>query len=201
MGVHRNTKKEILGVAEELLQTRGFQGFSYHHIAAVLGVRNAAIHYHFPTKNDLGVALIQRFRESFRWWAGQLREQGADPATCLERFIAIERRYLQDQRVCPLGVVSVEYAGVPDEMRRAARELMEDVTIWLDGVLDHGRRSGAFRFKGGTRSRALAILAALQGALQLARMQGEDVFGHVAIQIRADLGMPLSDVSQVAAAG
>ncbi|XLM19461.1 TetR/AcrR family transcriptional regulator, partial [Chromobacterium piscinae] len=61
-----DTRKRILDLAEELLLTRGFNGFSYQHISSELGVRNAAIHYHFPKKNDLGVALIQRYRRRFQ---------------------------------------------------------------------------------------------------------------------------------------
>lgn len=186
----RNTKNEILGAAAELLQTRGFQGFSYHHIATRLGVRNAAVHYHFPSKVDLGVALVNRYRESFRWWAEKQRESGADPALCLERFMALERRYQREGRVCPLGVVGVEYQGVSDAMRAAARELMEDVALWLEGVLALGRGLGTFRFEGSSQARAWAVLAALQGALQLSRLRGPEVFDGVVEQIFASLGRP-----------
>ncbi|WP_181919204.1 TetR/AcrR family transcriptional regulator [Alkalilimnicola ehrlichii] len=89
----RNTRQQILVAAEDLLLTRGFQGFSYHHIAERLGVRNAAIHYYFPSKNDLGLALLRRHREHFRWWAWQLQKQKASPISCLERFVATERRF------------------------------------------------------------------------------------------------------------
>ena len=58
----RDTDEQILNAAEDLLQRRGYNAFSYHHIAIQLGVRNAAIHYHFPSKEDLGVALVKRFQ-------------------------------------------------------------------------------------------------------------------------------------------
>src|ERR1041384_893083 len=70
----RDTREEILNCAEELWQRRGYNGFSYHHIAVQLGIRNAAIHYHFPSKENLGVALIQRYRERFREWFIQVRK-------------------------------------------------------------------------------------------------------------------------------
>ncbi len=40
----------ILDVAEQLAQTRGYNGFSYADIAAQLGVTKASLHYHFPLK-------------------------------------------------------------------------------------------------------------------------------------------------------
>ena len=64
----RDTSEEILNAAEDLLQRRGYNAFSYHHIAVQLGVRNAAIHYHYPSKESLGVALVKRYQERFRAW-------------------------------------------------------------------------------------------------------------------------------------
>jgi len=61
-----DTRKLILDTAEELLLTRSFSAFSYSNIASALGVKNAAIHYHFPSKTDLGVALVARFRRRFQ---------------------------------------------------------------------------------------------------------------------------------------
>src|ERR1700752_4371873 len=67
----RDTRQEILNAAEDLLQRRGYNAFSYHHIAVQLGVRNAAIHYHFPSKEDLGVALVQRSQQRFAAWIAE----------------------------------------------------------------------------------------------------------------------------------
>ncbi len=61
----KDTKTEILDLAENLLLDRGFNGFSYADISSALGVKNAAIHYFFPTKSDLGIAVIQRAKEMF----------------------------------------------------------------------------------------------------------------------------------------
>ena len=58
-----NSKRTILNLAEALLQDRGFNGFSYANIASELGVKNAAIHYHYPSKEDLGIPVMQRYRE------------------------------------------------------------------------------------------------------------------------------------------
>ncbi|MCB9111119.1 MAG: TetR/AcrR family transcriptional regulator [Anaerolineales bacterium] len=68
-----NSKRTILNLAESLLQDKGFNGFSYANIASELGVKNAAIHYHFPSKEDLGVAVIKRYRERFKLWINNAR--------------------------------------------------------------------------------------------------------------------------------
>jgi AcrR family transcriptional regulator len=91
--IKRDTREEILNCAEELLQCRGFNGFSYQHIAVQLGIRNAAIHYHFPVKDDLGVALVQRYRERFHHWSAML--EGVDAWTQLQGYFSTYSDYLE----------------------------------------------------------------------------------------------------------
>ena len=55
------TAEQILDLAETLIQTRGYSAFSYQDIADDLGIRKASIHYHFPSKTDLGVAVVDRY--------------------------------------------------------------------------------------------------------------------------------------------
>ena len=59
------TAARILDVAEQLVQVRGFNGFSYADIAAELQITKAALHYHFASKADLGEALISRYASRF----------------------------------------------------------------------------------------------------------------------------------------
>jgi len=54
-----DSAQRILDVAERLVQTRGFNGFSYADIAEALDVTKASLHYHFPAKSDLGARLIE----------------------------------------------------------------------------------------------------------------------------------------------
>ncbi|MGO7998244.1 TetR/AcrR family transcriptional regulator, partial [Rhizobium ruizarguesonis] len=57
------TSDSILTSARALIMTGGYHGFSYADIAAVVGIRNASIHHHFPSKTDLVRPLVVRYRE------------------------------------------------------------------------------------------------------------------------------------------
>src|SRR5436305_10719560 len=59
------TAKRILDIAQRLVQTRGFNNFSYADIAGELGITKASLHYHFPGKAELGQALVARYGERF----------------------------------------------------------------------------------------------------------------------------------------
>jgi len=113
----RDTREEILQTAEALWQRRGYNGFSYHHIAVQLGIRNAAIHYHFPSKESLGVALIQRYRERFRIWFRDANKV-EDAREKLRGYFQLYVDYLEAEcKVCPSGILGAEFQAIPEEMR------------------------------------------------------------------------------------
>jgi AcrR family transcriptional regulator len=105
-----NNKRTILNLAEALLQDKGFNGFSYAHIASELGVKNAAIHYHFPTKEDLVCAVLQRYRERFRLWINNARVKDLPPAQKLDWFFSIYTDIRADKgKVCLVGSLEAEF--------------------------------------------------------------------------------------------
>src|ERR1700761_9029702 len=73
------TAARILDVAGELVQERGFNGFSYADVAAQVGISKAALHYHFPGKADLGLALITRYASRFSESLAGIDRAGAAP--------------------------------------------------------------------------------------------------------------------------
>lgn len=187
-----DTKDEILRTASRLLLERGFNAFSYGHIAEALGVKPAAIHYHFPSKTDLGVALVERFRSRYQLWMEDAETLA--PWEQLRGFFGIYRRFLDEGRVCPGGALQAEYGGIPPEMQAAVKKMLGEVHHWLAGVLERGREGGAFRFAGPAESKAAVIGAAVQGALQTARTLGKDHFHATVAQLELELGDP-TDVS------
>ena len=50
-----DTRSEIVRLASELIRSIGYNAFSYTDISQKLHIKNAAIHYYFPSKSDLGV--------------------------------------------------------------------------------------------------------------------------------------------------
>ena len=72
-----NTRRRIQDVALELFVERGYEGTSLREIAERLDVTKAALYYHFKTKEDILVALVQThiapLAELIEWGGGQPR--------------------------------------------------------------------------------------------------------------------------------
>jgi TetR/AcrR family transcriptional repressor of nem operon len=183
-----DTREAILVCAEQLLQRRGFNGFSYQHIATQLGLRTAAIHYHFPAKDDLGLALVRRYRDSFQAWIrGQ--EFAGDPWTRLRAYFGTYLEHLESDegRLCPGGVLGAEFGTLSDTMRLEARLLMREIYAWLVLTLEEGRRAGVLRYDGDAYDKAVEVGAALQGGLQIARLAGAARFRQLLGQLELEL--------------
>lgn len=185
MSAQKNTKVGILDLAENLLLDRGFNGFSYANISAVLKIKNAAVHYYFPAKADMGVAIIQRARERFASWTQNQRMAAKPPAEKLEAFFRQYLRFLEaGQQVCLGGALETDFKTLPPKMQVETQKFASDILFWMEGVLEEGREKQIFSFPGEARDQAILILSSLQGALQMARAVGSSCLHLAMSQIR-----------------
>src|SRR5512132_4683705 len=81
-----DTAQRILDVAEQLVQVRGFNGFSYADVAAELGITKASLHYHYPGKAELGEALIARYAERFAESLAAIDGEAGTPSAKLDAY-------------------------------------------------------------------------------------------------------------------
>ena len=183
-----NSKRTILNMAEALLQEKGFNGFSYAHIASKLGVKNAAIHYHFPTKEALTIAVVRRYRDRFQLWTNNARVKDLSPEKKLDWFFGIYTDMRADKgKVCLVGSMEAEFNSIPGALQTEVESLHRELLDWLQATLKDGREAGIFQFSGESANKAALILSSLQGALQMARALGTGKFHAVVQQHKQDL--------------
>jgi TetR/AcrR family transcriptional repressor of nem operon len=168
-----DTPGRILDAAEQLVQTRGFNGFSYGDIASMLGVTRASLHYHFPGKTELGDALIRRYADRFGAALAEIGARDIHPRAKLDAYAELYAGVLRDDRMCLCGMLVAEYDTLPGSMRDAVVRFFDASESWLEGVLTEGRRMGAFRFEGSAREVARLIVSGLEGAMLVARPYGD----------------------------
>ena len=153
------------------MRTRGYNGFSYRDLAEQIGIKTASIHYHFPTKGDLGEALVENERLEFSKNLAELDAAEKDPRRRLERFIQLFQATTIGcgNRMCLGAMLAVEQETLPDAVGQAVRRLFEDNEAWLARLLEEGRKKRQFRFKGPAEITARSLFSTLEGALLMAR--------------------------------
>jgi TetR/AcrR family transcriptional repressor of nem operon len=168
-----DTPAKIMDVAERLVQTRGFNGFSYADIARVLHITKASLHYHFPTKAKLGEKLIQRYRASFLAALDQIDEKHGGAGPKLRAYVEIYATVLERNRMCLCGMLAAEYATLPKTMKDELRHFFDVNEAWLVEVLERGRAKKELSFAGPAVEYSRVLVATLEGAMLIARSHGE----------------------------
>ncbi len=169
-----DTRTAILDLAEELVRSRSFNAFSYQDLADGIGIRKASIHYHFQTKEDLGVALVERLRRQAIAWASVLVERNATPLEKLDAYLDFQAQNCSsDGLICPQGVLGAEYNALPSRVQESYVEFLEQIQTWLASLLRKGQEQGVFMDDVPPEDQAALIQSAIQGALQLSRASGK----------------------------
>jgi len=161
--------QRILEVAEQLVQTRGFNGFSYADVAAELGITKAALHYHFAGKAELGEALMARYSSRFEEALAELDRHHLDAADKVDGYADIYTDVLRHRRMCLCGMLAAEYDTLPTSMQREVVAFFEMNEVWLSQTLEEGRNEGTLAFAGPPIGVARTIMSSLEGAMLVAR--------------------------------
>ena len=111
---------------------------------------------------------------------GAADDPANSPEALLQRYINAYRCALVDEDLmCLCGVLGAEVDSLPPEVAREARHFFERNLEWLESVLSRIQVDGPIGPDGASR-RALKIIAALEGAMILARNLGRnDVFEQI----------------------
>jgi TetR/AcrR family transcriptional regulator, transcriptional repressor for nem operon len=163
------TRAQILDTAEQLVQTRGFKGFSYADVATELSVTKASLHYHFPSKAELGEALIARYTERFTTELEHIDADRLAPAAKLTAYASLYADVLRQDRMCLCGMLAAEYETLPPPMRDAILRFFDRNEEWLETVMEDGRADHSMSFEGTAADGAQTMLGGLEGAMLVAR--------------------------------
>jgi TetR/AcrR family transcriptional repressor of nem operon len=156
MAGRTNRKQEILDATRELARQRGYHGFSIRDVAEAVGVRGAAIHYHFDGKAALGAAVTHQYTADFLDSLGDPTDEAA-----LDRVVAGFRTALYETNaICLCGVLASEINALPQPVALETRAFFDALRTWV-GV--------ALETRGLPAARATAIVALLEGAMLVAK--------------------------------
>ena len=159
----------ILDTAQLMVQQRGFHAFSYRDIADEIGIKSASIHYHFPTKPDLARAILDRIIVAFDACLKEL-DLLTDTREKLRRFCAIFLDTFQGgDRLCAFCMVATAQDGLPAAVRARVTDFWQTGELWLEGVLEEGRKNGRLAFSTNPQTVARLFIVGLEGGMVTAR--------------------------------
>ena len=169
------TADRILDAGQELIQTGGFSAMSFQDIASEVGIRKPSIIHHFPTKAELGVAIIRRYRDTFAAQLQQISEEPAKSSWDALEFYFSPYLFLAStpDKVCLCGALAGEIPVLPEVMRVEVKQFIEAHQRWLEEILREGVERGELVLIDSPQSLSRVIFNSLQGSLLVRRSTGD----------------------------
>lgn len=180
------TRTRVVRAASHLMLTHSYLGLNLQELADEVGIRKASLYHHFPSKQAVGVAVIEDATRRFALWTDALAGETAERQ--LVAFVGMVRDALgAGARVCLAGATASEWDCVEDEVRAAMVAFSQLQLGWLEQVAGRlkalqppaGSRRSSRRLT--SRHWALHIASTCQGALLSARVHADPALYDMAL--------------------
>jgi|ERR1700733_6723909 TetR/AcrR family transcriptional regulator, transcriptional repressor for nem operon len=166
------TRQRIIEEAAPIFNQRGFVGCSMQDVMEATGLEKGGIYRHFESKEELAA-------EAFKFAIGEafrVRRQGADAIeNRLERIKYLVRRFVDVPSPVPGGCPMMNAAIDSDDgnpvLRGLAKEAIADWKKRLSVLVREGIERGEIREGTDPRRISNVVVAALEGALMISRLE------------------------------
>lgn len=165
-------KEQIIETANKLLIERGYNAFSYHNISKEINIKTSSIHYHFPSKSDLGIAVIKMHKDALAQTIAKTADK--TPMEKLNKLFLYYRKLVSEHKVCIVGALTSEINTLEVPLRNELMDFAKAVIGWTTEILEEGQSKKMFKPLVNTDMKAKQIISSLMTMSQLARIEGDD---------------------------
>lgn len=166
-----STRDKLVEAARQLFFEQGYVATSIADVLKRARVNSGSLYYFFPTKEELLVAVLEKYKEMLE--PAVLAPAYAQASAPIERLFAVLNGYRQllqatDFRLgCPIGNLALELSNSHPPIRKLVVENFEGWRVAIRKMLEEA----AHRLPRGTNFDALAyfVLVTMEGAVLLAR--------------------------------
>ncbi|MCM0666518.1 TetR/AcrR family transcriptional regulator [Flavobacterium tyrosinilyticum] len=173
-----NTRLTILHKAFELIYTKGYQTTSIDEIIATTQVTKGAFYYHFKTKDEMGVAIIEEIlKPTMQEHFIKPTEASQNPIEDFYHMISyllLEDPFLQVKYGCPVGNLTQEMTPWNTKFSEALAELVDLWKATIINSIEKGKESGLIRKDVVGEQVAFFILSGYWGIRNFGKLQNDN---------------------------
>lgn len=164
------TREKVLELGESFIRTKGYNAFSYQDISTELGIKNAAVHYYFPSKENLGTSIVKTNILRFEEMIDNMHSREFDEWQQLDTFIKIYIKSHREKKLCIVGSLGPAFNTLSETTKGELVKMTDIILNWLTKILTSGKKKKVFVFNDEPRNRAILIFSSLVASLQLSRI-------------------------------
>lgn len=174
--VKMNKKEELLKVAETKVRQGGYNNFSFREIATEVGIKSASVHYHFPTKADLGAALAHQYTDAFLNALGDIDEIKARGENPIDVYTQIFRgALLNDNKMCLCGLLGAQNESLPEKVQLEVKRFFDLNLTWLTAAHTANAQENPAHA-------AITTVSLLEGAMMISKALNDHSYFKLATQ-------------------
>lgn len=169
------TRQNILQKAFELIYSHGYQTTSVDEIIATIQVTKGAFYYHFKTKDEMGLAILNElmipnfkntFIEPFQSDVNPL-----DTIYNLMHHLLMENEDLKVEYGCPASNFTQEMAPWNIEFTKALNELSLEWEKAMIGAIEKGKENGKIKSNINAKEVTVFVMSGYWGVRNLGKLE------------------------------
>lgn len=190
------THARVLQTVRRLMHERGFCNTSIDDIIRATGVKKGNLYFHFPSKEDLGLAVLEDAKKDFLLFLSDNLKGNAPLEKISAFFDAVLDKHRQRRFVggCLFGNTALEMS---DCNQRFADVIKEVFGAWVGAlvpILREAQEAGDLKDSLPPELLAKQIVAAIEGGIMMSRLSKDgDDLRDCLNSLRFFMGMPVSD--------
>lgn len=170
-----DTREHLLATGEAVIRGKGFAGVGLSEILTEAGVPKGSFYHYFPSKDDLGYALVNAYGEAIMQHLQNSLQQhpGSSLQALQDFFLQLITVFEQDfgQCNCMLGNLGQELAGQHAGFREVLQRHFQQVERTLAAALTQAQNEGDLTRDQDTLALARLLFSGWEGALMRAKLE------------------------------
>jgi TetR/AcrR family transcriptional regulator, transcriptional repressor for nem operon len=170
-----DTRERILARMFTDIHKNGFQGLRADKVIADLAITKGALYHYFPSKQDIGVAVVDEIiRPNYLAFYRELDQSAANPIDTLQAHIHRLANNCTPENIglgCPLNNLMQEMSPIDEVFRLKLKSILDSMHRSVSDALRRGQGAGLVRADIDTQAIAHFYLSALEGTYGIAKVQ------------------------------
>jgi len=171
-----STKDSLIRAAANLAAIKGFDRTSVQDVMAEAGVGKGSFYHHFPTKDALGLAVLEQDRNGFMAMLDACfgEKRGAEALDCFFEAAFEKHHATGFAGGCLWGNTALEMSDTNPAFVEPVDAVFKAWTAKLSKAIEEGQADGDVRKDVKASDLALLIVETVEGAIMLARLRKDE---------------------------
>ncbi|MBI1921977.1 MAG: TetR/AcrR family transcriptional regulator [Geobacter sp.] len=166
-------RRKIIKIATAIVNRKGFGATTIQEIISATGMQKGGIYFHFPDKDALGLAILEKARADFLLFLDSALS-GDSPGACLENFfrLAVEK-HLAAGFIggCIFGNTAIEFSDTDSRFAAIIERVFDEWIELIRRTVSAAQDAGQVRTDIPATELALHIVATIEGGIMLSRLK------------------------------